>query len=138
MTKPEMTTPDPINPHTLTSEERHAYHIEMWDWLARNPEREKDSWPGWDNFTEFARMLCFACEEAGDRWGEPESPEKCDYCPLEWPPDMNDSCEEGSLYFCWCDLGDHYKFYPEEEYVLAERAEIAAQIRDLPWKGKTK
>jgi hypothetical protein len=131
MTETNIPANDAIDPYTLTSEERHAYHIEMWDWLARNPECEKDCWPGWDNFTEHARGLCFACDEATDLCEALESPEKCDYCPLEWPPDMNDSCEEGSLYALWAELGES-----GEEEAPEERAAIAAQIRDLPWKGE--
>ena len=38
---------------------------ELWDWLAKNPNREKGDWPGWKingGKCDTAPSECFACE----------------------------------------------------------------------------
>ena len=34
----------------------------VWEWLADNPEKRKEDWPGWKNIT--AINYCFACDYA--------------------------------------------------------------------------
>jgi len=43
----------------------HDLHIEMWDWLAKNPDCEKYEWPEWGKvITKYGDVdnLCFACQ----------------------------------------------------------------------------
>lgn len=70
--------------------------IELWDWLAENPECHKCDWSGWgqdvgDNwdptYKDYGSIssYCFACEygfRIARKSGKLTS--RCDYCPLEW------------------------------------------------------
>lgn len=61
----------------------HTAHKELWDWLARNPDKEKDDWPGWiGNGGEYYYVVaeCFACEY--DLKLSDTEYDECRYCPL--------------------------------------------------------
>jgi hypothetical protein len=108
----------------LTSEKLHAYHVELWNWLANHPERAKTDWPTWKLFDRPVRYFCFACEMA-ERY-ECLKRMICDLCPLEWPGGQ--ICRKGGgIYARWCTVPST----PEET------ANLAAQIRDLPWRERT-
>lgn len=41
-------------------------HREMWNWLADNPDKHKEDWPGWeersnDLFSAIEKNHCFLC-----------------------------------------------------------------------------
>ena len=87
------------------------YHRLMWRWLARNPEQEKDDWPGLriieERYGEI-RFNCFACVIAIAARGHAETGEHfCEYCPLVgWQgkpdPESPTACgNEGSKYLKW-------------------------------------
>lgn len=101
----------------------HTAHKELWDWLAQNPDKEKDDWPGWKcngGEYELVDVYCFACEYVSNI---EEDFDCCyGYCPLVWPNDIY--CDENSnesLYAAW-----------RNETYLKKRSELARQIRDLP------
>lgn len=69
-------------------------HEALWNWLAKNPDKEKIQWPGWrtisilldlgilQNGQSSLRFHCFACEKKGHGW---DSWENCDDdCPIIW------------------------------------------------------
>ncbi|MFB3926756.1 MAG: hypothetical protein ACE14T_11950 [Syntrophales bacterium] len=99
----------------LTFENAHKYHVELWNWLAETGSRGKDDWPRWDfNGGDMSDIesLCFACEFCND---------ECGNCPIEWG---GNDCMQGGLYVEW--------LHADEK----KRTELAAQIRDLPWREK--
>lgn len=109
------------------SRERFEYlkgrHYELWDWLVENPDKCKWEWEGFKDIDEETEDYCFACQfsyEADD------GNYCCDYCPLGR---KNIGCGvTNSLYENWCDL----KMCCSQKG-LEHRAELARQIRDLPW-----
>ena len=48
----------------LTKEEALQHCVALWEWLAKNPSKDKEDWPEWKkNGGKFqARSYCFACE----------------------------------------------------------------------------
>jgi len=58
-------------------------HKALWNWLAKNPDKEKRHWPGWKTiekvntgeYSELLWMMCFACEECVM---------DCRKCPCDW------------------------------------------------------
>ena len=96
-------------------------HKNLWDWLTKNPEKEKCHWPGWDDIDYPILDRCFACEAALRL--APVGYYKCHDCPLIWP--NGDLCNYpgGSLYNCWIDSkGD-----------LEQRSRFAKKIADATW-----
>lgn len=101
----------------------HTAHKELWDWLARNPDKEKKDWPGLGvNGGKYIGVLCycFACE-----YDSIFMPFDCSHCPLVWPNNVicNDVLPDGSLSL--------YKKW-DGETDLKKRSELARRIRDLP------
>lgn len=97
----------------------HTAHKELWDWLAKNPDKEKDDWKGWDihgGKYVLDGNCCFAC--LYDDYTEG----RCNDCPLVWAH-LSCCSQENSLYKKW------ERFDEDEEET---RAELARQIRDLP------
>jgi hypothetical protein len=86
----------------MTNAEYKAAHIEMWQWLYDNPEKNKKDWPGW-NFNggqyTFNVSLCFACVLATER----STDIPCAYC---CPLDQNvmKGCGDDSPYAKWHDV----------------------------------
>ena len=81
----------------LSWEELREAHINLWGWLALNPDREEGEWPGWSvNGGKYWGIVGgFACEAAGvDRSGFFQ----CDRCPLD-----QGVMEECDAYFRWRD-----------------------------------
>ena len=101
----------------LTKEEAIRLHRELWDWLSKNPKKEKWEWPGWENFDEHwtrRNMFCFAC--AGS--------DCCDACLIDWPGVDCCNAEEDDdkgLFSLWDRCKNN-----------SERTRLAEQIRDLP------
>lgn len=50
-------------------------HWLLWDWLAENPKKDKEDWPGWDNSVD-ADCGCFVCEYVNRRLDS-----NCKSCP---------------------------------------------------------
>jgi len=98
----------------------HEHHIELYDWCRDHPELDEVYWPGWEAVkTEHPvayRNASFACEEA-----DKISLGTCIRCPIDWK--KYNCCDEGSLYREWL-----------AEIDQQIRSELAAQIRDLPWR----
>ncbi len=95
-----------------------AAHRELWRWLAENPGRNKNDYPGWwFNGGGLARVEngCHLCE-----YVSPGDGDNCFLCPVIWP---NGRCEQDGqgLYDRWCDSD-----------ILAVRSKIAKQIAELP------
>jgi hypothetical protein len=92
-------------------------HKELWDWLSKNPTKDKWDWPMWTHNGgkyQYVSIGCFACEIAGDN---------CYACPVAWPTKKCCQEDDKGLYDLYSMTKDNKK-----------RSKIAAQIRDLPWK----
>ena len=84
----------------------YSLHVELWEWLAENPDSDKYDWPGWSEFKLYPAQGCFACEYVKSN---------CDKCPLDW-----DIClSRDSLYNQWWHAD------------LKEKAKIAKQISEV-------
>lgn len=85
-------------------------HRKMWRWLAENPQKQKDEWPGWiwngGGYAEEAAH-CFLCHYP------------CRECPLIWL-DLRTLCIT-SFHRRWtmCESSE-------------ERSRLAKQIAELP------
>ena len=92
----------------------------MWDWLANNPEMDKEDWPEWEmNGGEYddyeTNSLCFACQYDS----EARKPnQNCSCCPIE----IGDCNTENSLYNSWY----HAQYVGDTKVVV----ECAEKIRD--------
>lgn len=113
----------------LTFEECAKAHKDMWTWLSKNPNKQKEDWPEWEETNERKSdsntsygvykgdsipYLCFACYWAcGDNRGyvgdDAHNKRDCTKCPIEWlsedPYDSNDCVctEDYSYYVMWQD-----------------------------------
>lgn len=107
----------------------HKEHREMWLWLADNPSKEKEDWPGLK--TRYARNECFACEyslveHAGVEGYESFYYVDCDICPFVWPENDFGNCvcdDDGGLWCKW--------FHAKNN---RQRKKLALQIANLPVK----
>ncbi len=94
-----------------------ALHRELWNWLAQNPGKEKGDWPRWEwngSDIPFVSEDCFACGLVTM---------DCIICPIcDYDPDK-DECLNG-LFGKW------------HKETGKERAALAKQIANLPWKEK--
>ena len=75
-------------------------HRRLWDWLAKNPMKGKEDWPGWKyngGTYEYVICYCFMCELAyAYRRHFKLVSSRCAYCLLDWGVAR---CEEkGSAY----------------------------------------
>jgi hypothetical protein len=76
----------------MTKREALKICIELWTWLAENPEEDKKNWPGWITHGKM-ELTCPCCEYVGalDRFSN-----KCEVkCPVSWG-----FKESGSYYPC--------------------------------------
>lgn len=97
----------------------HTAHKELWDWLAKNPEKGKREWSGWieNRGGYYAALHCFACDYAEDE----RTGDRCEACPLIWD-NFDNICYLG-IFGAW-----------EDEKNLQKRTKWAEKIRDLPVK----
>lgn len=89
-------------------------HKEMWIWLARNPKKYKEAWPGWKHNGgpyHLVQCACFACEydlKATHGLGS------CKECPLIWykDPAFTMSCTYPymGLFIRWCDAKESHNY----------------------------
>ncbi len=104
----------------LSKEETVENHRDLWDWLAQNPQAEKEDWPDWEekfygyDYEELDDYShCFLCMFAQ---------EDCGGCPVEWPGrNCGTNLIAKSPYIQWQDAHDD-----------ADRTKYAIIIRDLP------
>ena len=107
-------------------EYQHQNHFELWDWVANNPKKYLDSWPGWKNFPaqDEDSHFDFACIAANN---------ECENCPLEWPGGKCNHPSDG-LFSQWYDL--YCEFVMEgNESAEPSLVQIARKIRDRPIKN---
>lgn len=107
-----------------------AAHRALWDWLANNPGKDKDEWPGWEGRTPSGGQYngqkipsyCFMCA-----WNDVD----CTYCALAKKygiPCYYSSVQLGTgLYQQWS-RAMGYDTEGAPDYDTACR--IAAEIRD--------
>ena len=119
----------------------HTAHKALWDWLSKNPEKQKWDWPEWEEnggLYPIATNFCFACNYSLVGYDDLfDAKELCKCCPLEWPgadlkniePDSS-PCED-SIYGRWRKKHDYSKSY-------AEASMLSEQIRDLPIRNGVK
>ena len=110
----------------------HEWHMELWNWLADNPEKEKIDWFKLkfnDNYYNEVYSDCFACQCANyDSFDWIH----CKKCPIIWGNE-----EFQSDIFCINNLEDAFintlfdKWTYESDMV--KRSEYAHQIANLPW-----
>ena len=101
-------------------------HYELWGWLSKNPDKEKEDWFALDkNKGIKVANDCFACQFDNEIAG------CCRACPLICDETNNKSCL-GGLYEKYTNAkGDYYirKTSSSRDKII----ELAKQIRDLPW-----
>jgi hypothetical protein len=102
----------------------HSKHVELWQFLADHPDKEKWQWSGWKDIPKQVND-CFACDYAkiATSSGLIGS---CADCPLIWDTkhcddSIKDKDGADGLFYLWDVCED-----------LKERSKLAAQIRDLP------
>ena len=62
----------------------HVNHVRLWDWLAKNPDKENKDWPEWSTnggSINPVKNWCFACEYARQIAGDKHF---CLSCPLKF------------------------------------------------------
>lgn len=112
----------------------HDLHVQMWDWLAKNPDRYKNEWPGWHEHGLLVPLAhCFACSFAYHiSSGHLPFPYRCAYCPLSWPGRI---CCLPDTAMPHCDSVPNeylFSYWDSRNTTLEATAHIAAAIRDLP------
>ncbi len=116
----------------LTKKEAIKRHRELWTWLAENPTKEKQDWPGWVRY-DAALNDCFLCEYAlKSRKNDSNRLNICDYCPVEFK-ETNDY-PKGTIGYCLGGLFIRWLWTTNPK----ERSRLASLIRDLPEKVESK
>ena len=111
----------------------HTNHKKLWNWLAENPDKNKEDWPEWaengGNVSSYRSPFCLACESVNSVNNDERD---CDLCPLIWPPNSYGDrvCDgKNGLWLVWDGFG---KSESEEDRII--RSKIALQIANLPVK----
>lgn len=81
-------------------------HIELWQWLAKNPGKGKEQWPGWEKYKdeEYPANGCYACQYQLDAMEKDNkdfviNETACNiYCPLIWPEGKTCTVRDGLFY----------------------------------------
>lgn len=99
-------------------------HRELWDWMYKNPSRDKREWPKWKHNGgpyEGNSIDCFLCD-----WVEQTSGMGCTSvhsdCLLDWSPTTN-CLDHGSYFDKWLN-----------SMTPKAKKKYAKLIRDLPLK----
>ena len=101
-------------------------HVELWKWLAKHPDKEKEDWPGWKRYKGTVEpSYCFACAAAraclnNYNWN---CKCKCYHCPIEWV--------EGDFRFC-DNHGTPYYNFCHASLGSPDRTKYALEIAKLP------
>jgi len=116
-------------------------HRMLWNWLADNPDKEKE-----DFFKEFKCNIrpindCFACECAG-RMLDNSNIANCSKCPLIWGTEQDERYEDCKTYCLYYDYDEYvdgeadlvplYEKYENNDY-YDEKSDIAKQIAEMEW-----
>jgi hypothetical protein len=110
-------------------------HRRLWDWLAEHPMSQRWLWPGWRKYTRRPMNWCFACEWMSLGRGKYPGWKRFeldirDVCPVFGPCSIlgdgpgNVPCEPLMDALILCASGQ-------------KRADLAAQMRDMPWTEPT-
>jgi hypothetical protein len=78
----------------MTKEETIRLHRELWNWLAENPKKSKESWPGWKGRLPVTNN-CFLCAYA-EGIDEGETIIRC-CCLLDW--ELPGNCQANNSYY---------------------------------------
>jgi hypothetical protein len=91
-------------------------HRNLWNWLADNPDKRKNDWPGWEKYIDPSDGLwCFACNPDG-------AANDCEHeCPLIWPGGCCVDDENFGLFNIWEGCND-----------IDTRFKLARLIANLP------
>lgn len=114
-------------------------HRMLWNWLADNPDKDKE-----DFFEKFKCNIkpidtCFACECAGRSLSNPRIA-NCKKCPLTWGTEKDERYKYKETYCLY--IGDYfdldYDFVPlyekyENNNYYDEKSDIAKQIAEMEW-----
>jgi hypothetical protein len=76
-------------------------HKGMWEWLAKNPKKEKCQWPGFRTIHKLGFSIpdndCFACEFTGSK-GRIDG--DCKKCPVDFGIEKTSyNCENKNSYY---------------------------------------
>ena len=96
-------------------------HYELWDWLSKNPDKQKKDWFELEqNKNKSVYKDCYACKFT--LLISESSRNRCRFCPL--CEGDNENCLDGLFdkWFCLILMNEP-----------AARSECARQIRDLAW-----
>lgn len=111
----------------------HEWHIELWNWLADNPTKEKGDWFNLKYnglYKNEVHCECFACQLANY---ESFSWDNCKKCPIKWGNEVTGQIDM----YCLSDINESSidtlfdKWILEKD--LQQRSEYARQIANLPW-----
>ena len=107
-------------------------HWRLWDWLAKNPTKQKADWPGWINYPNGVLMNCFACSSTAPSMDTLPS---CKRCPLKWP---HRTCHWTPIcpFYAWHEVTMHLAEATwsagVRDTLLQQCVALAEQIRDMP------
>lgn len=102
---------------TYSEKDYRRMHINLWDYMIKNPKLTKPSYPYWRMYGKpKSSTFCFACEYAFSI--DPDN--YCDYCPVIWRSVVNNrlyknSCahpgcqNKWSAFNVWMDSAVHDK-----------------------------
>lgn len=73
----------------LTLEDVYRNTRVLWAWLAENPEKMKEAWPGWWAVGRIPVAYCWACDYDVQQAHQFMEEATCSHCPLLelWPID---------------------------------------------------
>lgn len=103
---------------------RQDLHKELWEWLARNPQKHKYQWPRWSQnrgSIDAGKFFCVACFFNTEHKKPSDPVGECTCCPI---------CINGRDTLKGCMGGLFEKWFLETD--LVKKAEVARIIRDLP------
>jgi len=105
----------------IPTDQLRAKHREMWDWLSRNPQHDKQDWPGFAGIVPNVPFWCFACEYTQrQNYGLP----LCTECPIRW-----DANAANTEYICEYNMKSAYYIY-KHTILPSEKTNAARLIRD--------
>ena len=115
------------------------HHKEMWLWLANNPCKSKQEWPGWKKLgytdMQLARIhYCFACEY--NKAMAVTREHACEFCPLQFPyvtMKKGYIIQQGTYSRIYAACETESSVYLEWRYTINEevKSELAKMIANL-------
>jgi hypothetical protein len=92
-------------------------HEALWNWLAKNPDKDKGDWPGWKTISFLYRkglliepipigLKCFACVYGS-----------CSKCPVVFSPSGKRDCEPlYSFFYSWIKSRSKHEYKEASKY----------------------